>query len=126
MTNIVPILQMLGLPMTAGVAEALDKIRGMQIATNRQKERADAMEEAWKTEHARVRRAEDPDNWRVVWSGDDATADLESTVLTHGNYVTLDGTGQSLFHFRPCCQSLRCECLQRNAAGYCPCHKNDE
>ncbi|QEQ93649.1 hypothetical protein SEA_ZUKO_71 [Streptomyces phage Zuko] len=126
MTNIVPVLQVLGLPLSSGTAEVIEAIRGIQRVAQRQKERADAMEENWKTEHARVKRAEDPDNWRVVWSGDEATADVDSTVLTHGNYLTLDGTGQALFYFRPCCQSLRCECLQRNAEGYCPCHDNDE
>lgn len=126
MTNIVPVLQLLGLPLTSGTAEVIEAIRGIQQMANRQKERADAMEENWKTEHARVRRAENPENWRVVWNGDSSTADLDTTALIHGNLITLEGTGQALFYFRPCCQNLRCECRQVNAHGYCSCHDNDE
>jgi len=127
-TNIVPVLQALGLPLSSGTAEVIEAIRGIQRLHDTQRRRADAMEENWKTEHARVKRAEDPDNWRAVWTGDDTTADVESTVLTHGNLVSLDaGPGQFLLYFRPCCQNLRCECIQRRTpGGYCACHDNDE
>jgi hypothetical protein len=117
---------MLGLPLTSGTPEIIEAIRSLQSLADIQKRRGDTMEQAWNEDHARVKRAEDPDNWRVVWNGDRATSDLDSTVLTHGNYVTLEGTGQALLYFRPCCQNLRCECLQKTAQGYCPCHKNDE
>ena len=127
MTNIVPVLQMLGLPLTSGTAEVIEAIRGLQNANDIQVRKANAMEEAWKTEHARVQRAENPDNWRVVWSGDTATADVDSTCLTHGNMIQLEGVGQAMFHFRPCCQNLRCECTRRlTPGGYCACHDNDE
>lgn len=126
MTNIMPVLQMLGLDAHAGTVEVIEKIRELQRQVNRQRERADAMEENWKTEHARVRRAENPDNWRVVWNGDRSTSDPNTTALTHGNLITLEGTGQALFHFRPCCQNLRCECTTRRNHGRCACADNDE
>lgn len=126
MTNIVPLLQMLGLPLTSGTAEVIEAIRGIQRQVDIQTRRGNAMEEAWKDEHARVHRALDPSNWRAVWTGDIATHDVETTVLTEGNYVELDGVGQFVLYFRPCCQNLGCECTQRTAAGYCTCHENDE
>lgn len=127
MTNIVPVLQMLGLPITAGTSEVIEAIRGIQHLAKRQKERADAMEENWKTEHARTRRAEDPNNWRAVWTGDSSTEDIETTALNHGNFVELKGVGQVFMHFRPCCQNLRCECTSRRLpGGHCVCHEKDE
>lgn len=126
MTNIVPLLQMLGLPLTSGTAEVMDAIRKIQQQVDIQTRRGNAMEEAWKDEHARVKRAENPDNWRVVWTGDPTTFNVDTTVLTHGNLITLEGSGQALFHFRPCCQNLACNCTTRRNAGYCRCHKNDE
>lgn len=128
MANIMPILVMLGLDAHSNTTEAIEAIRKLQQQVIRQKERGDSMEEAWKTEHARVKRAEDPDNWRAVWNGDDSTADVETTVMTHGNLISLDaGPGQFLLYFRPCCQNLRCECIQRRTpGGYCVCHDNDE
>ncbi|QWT29854.1 hypothetical protein PP631_gp073 [Streptomyces phage KimJongPhill] len=128
MTNIMPVLQMLGLPATSGTAEVIEAIRAIQRQVDTQTRRGNAMEEAWKTEHARVKRAEDPDNWRAVWTGDDSTADVETTAMVHGNLISLDqGPGQFLLYFRPCCQNLRCECIQRRSpGGYCVCHDNDE
>lgn len=127
MTNLMPVLQMLGLPNTCGTAEVIEAIRRLQQAGNRQKERADAMEENWKTEHARTRRAEDPNNWRATWTGDTATQDVTDTALNHGNLVELKGVGQVLMHFRPCCQNLRCECTTRRLpGGRCVCSTNDE
>src|SRR3546814_19766556 len=81
---------------------------------------------AWATEHARVKRAENPENWRAVWTGDEATDDVHDTALTHGNLVELSGTGQVLLHFHPCCQNLRCECTTTSAHGWCACHENDD
>ncbi len=126
MTNVVPIQQMLGLPLTADVSQIIEAIRGQQKALDVQKRRAEAMEEAWKESQARLRRAENPESWRVVFTGDPATVDVDSTPLVHGNLITLEGTGQALFHFRPCCQDLRCECNQVDERGYCSCHKRDE
>lgn len=126
MTNIVPVLQMLGLPLTSGTAEVIEAIRGLQSANEIQVRKANALEEAWKTEHARVKRAEDPTHWRAIFTGDPSTNDLDSTALRHGNLITLDGSGQVLFTFRPCCQNLRCECTRASIAGYCACHENDE
>jgi hypothetical protein len=127
-SNIVPVLHLLGLPLTAGVPEVLEAIKAQQRQMDTQKRKADAMEEAWATEHARVQRAENPDNWRATWAGDPSTEDVDTTVLDHGNLITLDhGTGQVLMHFRPCCQNLRCECTRRQfPGGYCDCHENDE
>ena len=127
MTNIVPVSQMLGLPISAGTPEIIEAIRKIQQQVDTQTRRGNAMEEAWKTEHARVARAENPDNWRATWSGDPATSDVDSTCLTHGNLIQLEGVGQAMFHFRPCCQNLRCECTRRlTPGGYCICHDNDE
>lgn len=126
MTNIVPLLQMLGLPLTSGTAEVMDAIRKIQRQVDIQTRRGNAMEEAWKDEHARVKRAENPNYWRAVWTGDAATNDLDTTALRHGNLITLEGSGQVLFTFRPCCQNLACECSRTSIAGYCACHKNDE
>ena len=127
MTNIVPVLQMLGLPLTAGTAEVIEAIRGIQNLHDIQKRRADAMEENWKTEHARVQRAENPDNWRATWTGDSSTEDPADTALNHGNLVELKGVGQVFLHFRPCCQNLRCECTTRRLpGGRCVCSTNDE
>lgn len=126
MTNVMPVLVMLGLPATAGTAEIIDAIRVLQQAEGVQRQRADTMEQAWNEERARTRRAENPDNWRAVWTGDPSTDNLDTTALTHGNLVELAGVGQVLLHFRPCCQNLRCECTTRRNAGYCRCHANDE
>lgn len=127
MTNLMPVLVMLGLPVTSGTAEVIEAIRAIQRQVDTQTRRGNAMEEAWKTEHARTRRAEDPDNWRAVWTGDPSTSTLETTALSHGNLVELKGVGQVLMHFRPCCQNLRCECTQRRIpGGYCVCHEKDE
>lgn len=126
MTNIVPILQLLGLPLSAGTAEVIDTIRGIQKAHDTQVRKANTLEEAWKAEHARVQRAENPNHWRVVFTGDSSTNDLDTTALRHGNLITLEGTGQTLFTFRPCCQNLRCECTTVSIPGYCACHENDE
>lgn len=126
MTNIVPVLQLLGLPLSSGTAEVIEAIRGIQRTHEIQVRKANAMEEAWKTEHARVQRAENPNYWRAIWTGDVATNDLDTTALQHGNLVELAGVGQVLFTFRPCCQNLRCECSTTNTAGYCVCHDNDE
>lgn len=127
MTNIVPVLHLLGLPLTAGVPEVLEAIKAQQRQTDVQRRRGDSMEEAWRTEHARVKRAEDPNNWRAVWTGDTATDDIETTALNHGNLVELAGVGQVFMHFRPCCQNLRCECKTRRLpGGFCACHENDE
>lgn len=126
MSNIVPVLQLLGLPLTAGVPEVLEAIKRQQRETDVQRRRGDAMEQSWRTEHARVQRAESPENWRVVWTGDEITSDLHDTALIHGNLITLEGSGQALFHFHPCCQNLRCECNRRSVHGYCKCHENDE
>lgn len=126
MTNIVPVLKLLGLPLASGTAEVIEAIRAIQQQVDIQTRRGNAMEEAWKDEHARVQRAENPDNWRVVWYGDEITSNLDTTALTHGNMIQLEGVGQAMFHFRPCCQNLRCECTTRRNAGYCRCHKNDE
>lgn len=127
MANIMPILVMLGLDAHANEVHAVEAIRKLQQQVIRQKERGDAMEEAWKTEHARVQRAENPDNWRAVWTGDKSTENIEDTALNHGNLVELEGVGQVFMHFRPCCQNLRCECTSRRRnGGYCECHANDE
>lgn len=127
MSNIVPILQMLNLGMMATPADVLDAIRKLQQQVDVQTRRANAMEEAWNTERARAKRAEDPNNWRAVWTGDTATDDIETTALNHGNLVELAGVGQVFMTFRPCCQNLRCECTQRRiSGGYCVCHENDE
>ncbi|WP_344098585.1 hypothetical protein, partial [Nocardiopsis tropica] len=42
-----------------------------------------------------------PWRWRAVFTGDEATRDVDTTALTHGNLVTLNGTGQVLFHYVP-------------------------
>lgn len=127
MMNIVPVLHLLGLPLTAGVPEVLEAIKAQQRQTEIQKRKATAMEEAWATEHARVKRAENPDNWRAVWTGDESTSNPDNTALNHGNLVELAGVGQVLMTFRPCCQNLRCECTRRLIpGGYCTCHENDE
>lgn len=127
MSNIVPILQMLNLSIMATPADVVEAIRKLQQKVDVQTRRGNVMEENWSEERLRRERAENPDNWRVVWNGDQVTSDLDSTALVHGNYITLDGTGQALFYFRPCCQNLRCECIPPfSAAGYCDCHKNDE
>lgn len=127
MTNIVPVLQMLGLPLSSGTAEVIEAIRKIQQQVDTQTRRGNAMEEAWKTEHARVQRAENPDNWRAVWTGDKSTDNIEDTALNHGNVVELEGVGQVFMHFRPCCQNLRCECTSRRLpGGHCTCHENDE
>lgn len=126
MTNIVPVLQMLGLPLSSGTAEVIEAIRGLQKANEIQVRKANAMEEAWATEHARVKRAENPDNWRAVWTGDKSTEDPNTTALNHGNLVELAGVGQVFMHFRPCCQNLRCECTNRRNQGRCACADNDE
>lgn len=126
MTNVVPVLQMLGLPLTSGTAEIIEAIRGLQRVADIQKRRGDTMEEAWKEERLRTERAESPDNWRAVWTGDPSTENIETTALSHGNLVTLEGTGQVLMHFRPCCQNLDCKCTSRRNRGYCDCHENDE
>src|SRR3546814_9662657 len=89
-------VQTCALPISAEVPEVLEAIKALQRNTRRQKERADSMEEAWRTEHARVKRAENPENWRAVWTGDEATDDVHDTALTHGNLVELSGTGQVL------------------------------
>jgi len=126
-SNIMPLLVMLGLPATAGTSEVIDAIRKLQTSASIQRQRAQAMEEAWKEAHARLTRAEDPDNWRAVWTGDESTSDVETTALNHGNLVELAGVGQVLMHFRPCCQNLRCDCTRRLIkGGYCTCHDNDE
>src|SRR3546814_9981475 len=122
----VPVLHLLGLPLTAGVPEVLEAIKAQQRQTEIQKRKADAMEEAWATEHARVKRAENPENWRAVWTGDEDTDDVLDTALTHGNLVELSGTGQVLLHFHPCCQNIRCECTTTSAHGWCACHENEE
>lgn len=126
MTNIMPVLQMLGLSASDGTPEVIEAIRRLQRSVQRQKERADAMEENWKTEHARVRRAENPENWRATFTGDAASMGTLFTCLTHGNLVEINGTGQVLMHFHPCCQNLRCDCTKLDKDGHCACHKNDE
>lgn len=127
MSNIVPILQMLNLSLMATPADVLDAIRRLQQQVDVQTRRGNAMEENWNEERLRRARAENPDNWRATFSGDPTTLRVDTTVLTHGNLISLDGTGQSLFHFHPCCQDLRCECMTRRLpGGHCICHKNDE
>lgn len=122
-----PVLQMLGLPATAGTPEVIERIREIQRQVDVQTRRGNAMEEAWATEHARVKRAENPDNWRAVWTGDASTSHEDTTALSHGNLVELAGVGQVLMTFRPCCQNLRCDCTSRRLpGGYCACHENDE
>lgn len=117
---------MLGLPASAGTSEVIEEIRRLQRQINTERRQTAAMKEAWEETQARLQRAEDPNNWRATWTGDESTTDVDTTVLDHGNLITLEGTGQALFHFRPCCQNLRCECRRRNEHGYCVCHKNDE
>lgn len=121
-----PVLVMLGLPASAGTSEVIEAIRGLQRQVDTQTRRGNAMEESWRTEHKRVQRAEDPDNWRAVWTGDPSTDDVNTTALNHGNLVELAGVGQVLMHFRPCCQNLDCQCTSRRNHGHCACHENDE
>jgi hypothetical protein len=126
MSNLMPILQMLGLPDTSGVEQVVDRIRELQRVTRMHQRRADDIGNTLAESQKRLRRAEDPDNWRVVFSGDETTSDVQTTALTHGNLISLEGTGQSLFYFHPCCQNLDCQCAYRHGpGGTCECAEND-
>lgn len=117
MPNIMPILDMLGLPATAGVAEILDAIREHDRMLSTERKRANDLNSLLGDSQDRLRRAEDPINWRVQFTGDEDYDDPSTTPLVHGNLVTIEGSGQILLHFRPCCQNIRCVCTQRRLPG---------
>lgn len=126
MPNIVPILDMLGLPVTAGVAEILDAIREHDRMLSTERKRANDLNSLLGDSQDRLRRAEDPTNWRVQFTGDEAYDDPITTPLVHGNYVSIEGSGQVMLHFRPCCQNIKCRCeKRREVAGTCVCAADD-
>jgi len=75
---------------------------------------------------AERQRAMDPQNWRATFTGDDDYTRPLFTHLTHGNQVTIEGTGQILFHFHPCCESLDCQCNELDECGHCKCHTHPD
>ena len=84
-------------------------------------ERAKAVLQAAERED-HLRRALNPHNWRATFTGDDSTSGTLFTCLTHGNLVTIEGTGQVLFHYHPCCTDLACKCEKLDEHGHCSCH----
>lgn len=101
MPNIVPIQEILSLPQSAGVAEILDAIRSMQRATKAFQRSAENWASAYEAERRACARHANPENWTVQFTGDEAYDNPDTSTLTHGNYVTIEGTGQILFHFTP-------------------------
>lgn len=101
MSNIVPILQMLNLPITAGVAEILDALRTIQRRSSDFQRSAENWARAYEAERSARRQAENPENWTVQFTGDEDYIDPATSPLVHGNLVTIEGSGQILFHYTP-------------------------
>lgn len=126
MPNIMPILDMLGLPATSGVAEIIDALREHDRMLSTERKRANDLNDLLGDSQDRLRRAEDVDNWRVQFTGDEDYDDPSTTPLVHGNLVSIEGTGQIMLHFRPCCQNLKCRCTTRRLPGHrCVCAADD-
>lgn len=126
MPNIIPLSRMLGLPDTAGVEQLVDAVRDLQRKANMHQKRADDINTALSDSQKRLKRAEDPNNWRATFTGDETTSNIERTSLNHGNLITIEGTGQVMMHFRPCCQNLDCRCTSRlGPGGTCVCADDD-
>jgi hypothetical protein len=107
-SRVAQIAEALRLPPGATLADILGAIQTLQ-RRNKFLHRSAAR---WAATHFRemqdhertrekLRAARDPDNWVAVWTGDEAAQDPDSTILNHGNLITLDGTGQMLMHYRP-------------------------
>lgn len=92
-------------PAAKQVEQYIDYCLSMVVDSEDHKAALDAVSTAVVPEvmelERRLRHALDPDNWRVVFTGDPTTQDLETTSLTHGNYITVEGTGQVLLHYTP-------------------------
>jgi len=112
-------------PPAEGALSYADLCKAYTTATTRADQLQELLQIANETsnrsEAERVR-AMDPTNWRATFTGDAASTGTLFTCLTPGNLVTIEGTGQVLFHFHPCCKDTACKCERTDENGHCPCH----
>jgi len=148
--RLVPLTKMLGLPARATVTDIMSAVQALQRDNKTVRESSARWAEAYHRENNKVRdlterlrqhedllriahetsnrseaerqRAMDPNNWRATFTGDDAATRPLFTCLTHGNLVTIEGTGQVLFHYHPCCAKTSCKCTRLDENGHCKCH----
>jgi len=148
--RLAPLTKQLGLPARASVTDIISAVQKLQREKVDHQRSAATWAETYHRENTKVRdltkrleqnaellriahetsnrseaerqRAMDPNNWRATFTGDDAATGTLFTCLTHGNLVEINGTGQILFHYHPCCDKLSCKCKRLDEHGHCKCH----